>query len=135
MRYLTIPKTETIKAIIVQPKTKPGDAPVFEDREYPYHQFLDENVWTDPAWRANRKASESYDALIEKDWTVVGSVIEIADEDFEAFQPLATMKDKQLTPVNHRAISRYTNAAMYASKKNPRKDESEDKQPTEALPS
>jgi len=121
MRYLTIPKTEMIKALVGVPK--PGEAPVYEDRPYPYHQFLDENVWTDASWRANRKASESYDALTEKDWSVVGSIVEIADEDFEVFQPLATMKDKQLTPVNHRPISRYTNAAMYAAKKNPRKEE------------
>jgi hypothetical protein len=132
MRYLTIPATVKIKAVVGVPK--PNEAPVFEDRDYPYHQFLDENVWTDATWRATRKASEAYDALTEKDWSVPGSIVEIADEDFEVFQPLATMKDKQLTPINHRPISKYTNAAMYAVKKNPRKEESKEDDAQPAKP-
>jgi len=130
MKYITVPKKVRLHKVLNDKKEHP---------EYGLTDWLEEVVWGNQGWRASLDAIEAFESLEEKlrgPWDEEkerhqelepGTVVELSEKEFEIFEPIATLKGKDLpahlTPVNH-----IIRAIMTASSKHPHKEQAEKKE-------
>ena len=87
-----------------------------------YKEFLDDSVWTVAKWRESEDLARTRNrliALFDEAFAKERPGVGIADKDYEKWEPLAALRGMQMPPRNVRPISVFTDAAMFASTKEP----------------
>lgn len=85
MRYFVIPPAVKMTVATGQPEV-----------EFSFQQFLDECVWPDPAWRTRAAQCAFYDCQEKLADATPGALVELTDEQFEIFEPIATLRGRAL---------------------------------------
>jgi hypothetical protein len=111
MRYVEFPVAQLVKV-----QNKP------ERELVSYATFLDDYVWADPRWRKTEETARARQRLIplfDAALAVGKPGVGVPDKDFEKWEPIAALRDIQVAGDNVRQISVFTDAAMFASTKEP----------------
>jgi hypothetical protein len=107
MRYITIPKPETV--------IQNGNAKL-----YYFATLLVQIVWVHEAWRTDATKHAMMFTLVEKfDGAEPGDVVALTDKEYEVFEPIATMQGQKL---NHEAavpLNKLMGAVIQASTLSP----------------
>lgn len=108
MRYITIPVDQTIMSN-------------GEPARVSFASLCLDNVWGDPRWRESGDSARLFSSLHRKLATCkAGDVVELTDQEFEAFEPIITGRGKNLPGHVAAPMMALISAVFEASTEDPR---------------